>query len=289
MHNAFDKNSHRILILLALKTTFKPSDERYFREYGKIQANTTREKELQMRTSSETREGLTATFRSRWLAPAVLLAASLVLSGPGRISAGTIHTYADAVIEDPNGNGNFTQFNSATNGLDIRDFATDPLKPFETRSVILFSLAGLTPSSSLSTLTFNFDEVGLANNVGTVAINAFSSTSSTITTSDATVSTTNLGSYDAIALGLGSHTVSLSTSYVQSLISSGATYLGIRLQGTQENINTQLGSLETNSFFAAPTLTYSLQSVPEPSSLVLSATAATMGGIVVLRRRRSAA
>jgi hypothetical protein len=204
----------------------------------------------------------------------VLFAMILALFIPGRLQAGliTLNASSNADLSDTTGNGTFTTVNRldlATHGLYVTNFVGS-FPNFQDRAVILFNLAALPTNSQIQSLTFNFQETAFANAVGTVAVNGFSS-NGTITLADATASGSQLGTYDAIGLGLGNHSVTLSPSFLQSILGS-TPYLGIRLQGTQFSVNTSLGSIEQGAFFSAPTLTVSVTpavAAPEPASLIL--------------------
>jgi hypothetical protein len=216
-----------------------------------------------------------------------LLVSSLILLNPETLRADTINASADADLSDTTGNGTFDtidRLSLATHGLYITNFIGASTNPFEDRAVILFSLASIPANAQITGLSFNFDETGFANAVGTVAIDGYSS-NGTISLADATAASSQLGTYDALSLGLGDHSVTLSTSYLQSLLAGGASYLGIRLEGTQYSVNTQLGSIEQATFFTPPTLTVTLQSVPEPASIILLISGATLGAGLHLRRK----
>jgi hypothetical protein len=170
------------------------------------------------------------------------------------------------------GNGTFTTINRldlASHGLYVTNFVGS-VPNFQDRAVILFNLATVPTNSRIQSLTFNFEETSFANNVGTIAVNGFSS-NGTITLADATASGSQLGTYDVLSLGLGKHSVTLSPSFLQSILGTSP-YLGIRLQGTQFAVNTSLGSIEQGAFYLAPTLTVNVApavAAPEPASLIL--------------------
>ncbi len=107
-------------------------------------------------------------------------------------------------------------------------------------------------------------------------------TSGGVTLADATASASLLGSYDNVALGLFGHTISLSTSTFESLL-SGSSTIGLRFQGDTETVNTAVDSLR-GSFPPQPTLVINY-STPEPASIISALLAIVcLGGYCGVRR-----
>jgi hypothetical protein len=208
----------------------------------------------------------------RRLGAIVMLAGGLAAPPALRADVVVLNASSDADLSDTTGGGTFTvidRLDLATHGLYVTQFDNGPAPNFEDRAAILFSLASLPTNATITSLTLTFRETAFANAVGIVAVNGYAS-GGTIGLADATASANSLGSYDAIALSTGTHTVTLGTSFLQSLLGHSG-FLGLRLQGTQYSVNTSLGSIEQSTSFTPPslTVTFTPAVAPEPSSVAL--------------------
>ena len=103
----------------------------------------------------------------------------------------------------------------------------------------------------------------------------------------ATASASALGSYDSVAVGLGSHTVSLSTATFQSLFNASH-IVGLRLQADAETVNTSVGSSRFPGGSETPELIINFTTTPEPATLTqaLIFTALVSGSAWWYRRRQ---
>jgi hypothetical protein len=206
---------------------------------------------------------------------ALIAFAILTVSVATPTRAGTLDVGAgaDANVYDNTGTGVFTQVVSASNGLDIRDFAG--VSPdFEHRAVIQFGQFTLPANVVVTGVTFNFDASSITDQQSRIVnIEGYNSVAP-ISTADATAPATLLGSYDNFALGLGNHSVDLrpaAIALIQSLSGSQNPVLGLRLQGDAYGVNTTIYSIEQAGSLGVtpPSLTITFSSVPEPSSIVL--------------------
>jgi hypothetical protein len=207
------------------------------------------------------------------LAIAVLIASTSGIAMPeaSRADSLTVAATIDANIYDNTGTGVFTQVVSATNGLDIRDFAgADP--NFEHRAIVYFNQFQIPTNVIVTGVFLNFDAASITQQQSEI-VNILGYTGGgSITTGDATASATMLTSYDNFALGLGQHSLDLGSagiSLAQSLSGSNSP-LALRLQGDAFGVNTQISSIEQAGLGTPPSLTITYTSaVPEPASLVL--------------------
>jgi hypothetical protein len=122
-----------------------------------------------------------------------------------------------------------------------------------TKGVIDYSLAGI-PARALASASFSFQETSTTGSSSAVSLYAYSR-SGPITSADAAIAGTLIGSYSPASLGLGNHSVSLNSdglAIIQSLLGSNQD-LGLLVVPTGST-NTQFGSLEQSPGFAAPTL-----------------------------------
>ncbi|MFO0888923.1 MAG: hypothetical protein U0790_07210 [Isosphaeraceae bacterium] len=226
----------------------------------------------------------------------VFLALALTALPTARSWAGTltVNAASDAVAVDDTGTGVFTSITSASGGLDIRNFASQSPN-FERRSIVYFSTFTLPTNVTITSVILNYGVAGLNQDISDV-VNVFGfQGGSSITTSDATSAATSLPSFHPWPQGLGNQTLDLGSagiSLVQTL-SGSSSPLALRFQGASWGVNTLLYSIENNGFgsFNSPSLTItfeSLSTVPEPSSIVLSAVGLSMIGLVcVFSRARS--
>ena len=146
------------------------------------------------------------------------------------------------------------------------DLTTTPKYATVTAATLTFNVSGLTSPSSNGVTTY--PTVGLFEYAGDDAIEVSDATqmSGPVVTQQVT--------------GLGSYTVSLPLSELQSLVSSGATALGLLAYQEQTNLQTQIA--DGAPYAAAPYLQVSY-TVPEPATIGLAAAA----GFLMLRRRAS--
>ncbi len=221
------------------------------------------------------------------LATAFVLLACGVLSPAVEAGSLTFTATSNGYAESPNGNGDYTSLASDPAGnLVVRQF------PGAVQDVALmtFDLSSLPANATITGVAFEFYESVETGNSGTVVgIDGYSTTSSAVMLGDATAAGTQLGQYDNVSLGVGVHSVSLSSSDLLGLVSSGG-LVGIRLQGVQDNVNTAISSIYAGTHFAGqipPQLVVTF-SVPEPSAAMMLGTSAVAGffGFAGLRRTR---
>ena len=189
---------------------------------------------------------------------------------------------ADASAIDTGANGSFNTLATTSNTLSIRKFATISQSPFEERSLAEFNLTNLPAGAMINDVAFRFYERGFANSNTRVDIFGYHGNGST-TLADATASAALLGSYDPVAIGLGDHSIALSTTAFVGLLSSSQ-MIGLRFQGI-ESTNTQMDSLEGGTAFGTvvPTISVNFTVVPEPGAVGLLG----IGLAAALARRRS--
>jgi hypothetical protein len=231
--------------------------------------------------------GLSMTMAGLGLA-LVVVASSAASARGGQVTlSGTV----DGYIQDPTGGGDFTALFtnlSGTQGLPIINLAG---LAAQDRSIVEFQNALLPANALIQSVTFSFQDLGTSNNVHDVDVLAYSA-NGTITLADATTAATLVDTY--VSFGSTSvRTESLTASVFQSLLGQGD-YFALRLEGKEFGVNTGITSIEQGNFFPGllipPSLTinYTLQSVPEPSSLVLGFVSTVSLAGLILGRRRSA-
>jgi len=203
--------------------------------------------------------------------------------------AGSLNVIAtiDDNIYDNTGTGTFTQVVSASNGLDIRNFA-GASPNFEHRAVIEFLQFTLPANVTVTSVLFNFDAKVVTNQQSPI-VGVFGYTGTgLISTADATAAATQLTTYDNSALGLGQHSIDLGAagiSLIESL-SGSPQPLAIRLQGIAFGVNTEIYSIEEAAFptITPPSVTINYSSVPEPSSVALLGVAGLVLATYFVRR-----
>src|SRR5687768_12728076 len=121
-----------------------------------------------------------------------------------------------------------------------------------TRAVIEFPTTALPSNAVIQSLSFDFEQVSHANQTSVVNIMGFAD-NGTITGADATAAATQMGSYSAVALGLGDHSVTLTPATLQSLVGTGQ-HLALRLQSGSADTNTSIASIQDAAFWTPPTL-----------------------------------
>jgi hypothetical protein len=163
-----------------------------------------------------------------------------------------------------------------TEGLPIVNLAGYALPQFayEDRSVVEFQNTAFPANALIQSVTFNFQDLGTSNNVHDVGVYVYPG-SGLITLADATIPATQAGTHNDGAVGERSQ--SLDSSVFQSMLGQSS-YFALRLQGLELGVNTVITSIEEPGFsnlFTPPSLTigYTLQSVPEPSTLLLACVA----------------
>ena len=128
-----------------------------------------------------------------------------------------------------------------------------------TKSVLDYSLAALPVNASVAAATLNFYETSYANSSGLVSIYAYSR-SGAITSTDANIAGTLIGSYSSVNLGTGNHSIALNAAgldIIQYLLGTNHD-LGLKLVAASGDTNTQFASLESPSGFSAPVLSLTL-------------------------------
>ncbi len=205
-----------------------------------------------------------------------LAAASVILAG----AFGAWGTEANAATTTLNGvrdanitGGTVNALSPFSYGLVINVFDN-------TRAVIEFDTSPLPATAIIDALTFNFREVAVANFTSTVNVLGYPRTGA-ITPADATAFATQIGSYSAVSLGLGNHSIGLTTSILQSVVGTPQ-HMGLRLQSGSSDTNTSIGSLEQATFTTPPTLGVTYHLVPEPVSFA----ALALGSLALFVRRR---
>jgi hypothetical protein len=230
----------------------------------------------------------------RGLAPVTTIAAmglALFVASASSARAGqmTLSASVDGYINDPTGTGAFTNLFtnlSGTQGLPIVNLFG---VAYQDRSIVEFQNT-LPTNALIQSVTLSFQDLGTSNNVHDVDVLAYLA-NGTITLADATTAATLVDTY--VSVGSPSvRTESLNASAFQSLLGSGD-YFALRFEGKEVDVNTGITSIEQGNFFPGllipPSLTinYTLQSVPEPSSLVLGCVSAVwLMGLIRGRRRR---
>jgi hypothetical protein len=125
-------------------------------------------------------------------------------------------------------------YNTGSYGLVVNVFDN-------TRSVIEFSPASIPAGATVDALTFNFYEAMYANSSCLVNLYGFADNGG-ISAADATATATLLGSYSAVSLGPGSHSLGLTTSALQSVVGTSQ-FFALRLQSGSSDTNTSIRSL----------------------------------------------
>jgi len=188
--------------------------------------------------------------------------------------AGSLNVIAtiDNNIYDNTGSGTFTQVVSASNGLQIANFA-GASPNYEHRAVIEFLQFTLPANVVVTSVLFNFDALAVTNQQSRiVGVYGYAGTGS-ISTADATAAATQLTTYDNFALGLGQQSIDLGAAGISLInsLSGSPLPLAIRLQGIAFGVNTEIYSIEQTAFptITPPSVTINFASVPEPSSVAL--------------------
>ena len=215
----------------------------------------------------------------------VLLTLALFAMVPRQTDAGSITLTAtsDAYAQSTTGNGVYNYLFSHVD-LPILNI------PGTVQDVALmtFDFSQLPRNMTITSISFAFTEAVVTTNPGTIVnIDAYT-TPNYVALGDANGPTTQVGSYDSVALGLGHHSVAVSAATLLGLVSSNGG-LGILLQGVVDT-TTAILSVEGAPIFQMPPpqLIINFASVPEPSTAVLLATASFVGLIAHGRRRRLA-
>jgi hypothetical protein len=198
---------------------------------------------------------------------AIFIVACALIPGGTRAATLTFTASSDANIT----NGVLNSFSTAAYGLVVNTFSG-------TVPVMEFNVASLPTNILVDAMTFNFYVTSYTGSTNPINIMAFLD-NGVITSSDASASATTLGTYNPVSLGLGVHSIGLSTSFLQS--HPGASYLALRLQSSTGSANTQIGSIEQQPGFAPLRLDITFHPVPEPAVTPLVA------AVLFFRRRRT--
>jgi hypothetical protein len=225
------------------------------------------------------------TGRSAW--GAGLWALAVMTISAGEVDAGILPLTAtsNATAESPTGNGTYSVlFTGNITDLVVRQFPST----VQDVALMLFDLTSVPKNVTITGVSFGFQEVVETTNLGRVVDIEGFTPSGPLSLADATSQGTLLGQYDNVALGLGVHSVALSTSGFLGVPTFGNS-IGIRLQGDVDGVNTAISSLFAATSFgqAPPQLFITFAPVPEPSSLSMIVTAGLVG-LIGYRWRRSA-
>jgi hypothetical protein len=228
---------------------------------------------------------LTAFYRIHGGFPAFTLAlftfAALAMSpAPAGAAVLTLTPAFDGEVQDVNRDGTFNSNSTTSLDLQVASFPT-----FEMRSVLEFSTSAIPVGATIDSVHFVFQTMGAASNPARIVSLTGYYGDGVISNSDATSVGLPLGSYDAVALGVGPQSVALDVTAFNVLRTTGATSIvGLRLQGA-DTINTTIASTEYSEFAVAPHLVVNYTPIPEPASVALLG----LGSLALLARRRARA
>jgi hypothetical protein len=185
--------------------------------------------------------------RANALVRSVMAALPLIgfLAVPARAGTLTVSAASDGNVLDDTGTGNFTSVVTASNGLDIRNFAGQTPN-FEHRAIEYFASFTLPTNVTITGVTLNYGVASVLEDPGQVVNVLGYAGGSLITTSDATASATLLNSYHPWPQGLGSQTLDLGSAGISLIksLSGSSSPLALRFQGVAFGVNTQLYSIE---------------------------------------------
>ncbi len=213
------------------------------------------------------------------LALSILLVLAALLTTPLIVKAtsSTIDVSVNGTVRDTNGDGTFDVLSSVLDnqlyGLVVRK-VTDPGFLMEDRTLLEFNISTFALGDTINLLSFHFQEAVSSSFSDNVNVFAYSANGS-LGIADATIGGTLLGSYNPTTLGLGEHSLSLDSSFLQSLIGT-SNFLGLRLQSSGGFVNTSLNSMEQAAQAAlsgfsiiSPHLDVDSTPVPEPATMLL--------------------
>jgi len=184
---------------------------------------------------------------------------------PGEFTASATR---DAVVEDENGDHQFTNLLEPARPDRLR-IAKGKWSPGESRVLLEFDLSGRTPANvGAASLEFFIDLV--ADSSAPVEIYGFAGDGS-LDLDDANRQGELLGAYDAGQLGIGAQSVVLNALAMSRLLTPGVTTIEIRLEASRALVDTAIDKVDPLFASSAPLLR--LTSVPEPTTLGLSAVA----------------
>jgi hypothetical protein len=212
--------------------------------------------------------------RHRLMAASIAFLLLFVMITSAKADSTSIDVSVNATAKDTNGDATFEALSSASDnelfGLVVRK-VLDPGFQLEDRPLLEFDISQFTLGEIINSVSFRFQEGAFTSSGSTVNVLGYSG-SGTLSISDATTASTLLGSYDPVTLGLGIHSLSLDSSYLQSLIGS-SNFLGLRLQSSGGLVNTSQTSMEQAAlsldFFISPHLDIDFTPVPEPTTILL--------------------
>ncbi|MEM6778669.1 MAG: hypothetical protein AAF670_13505 [Planctomycetota bacterium] len=187
-----------------------------------------------------------------------VILALAVVCGPAFAAPMSFLPVSESHIVDSDGNGTFESiFDDPAFALSIVRFDST----LEDRTVIEYDLSSIPAGSVVSgaRLDFRITAAPLAGS-GEVSIGGYAG-NGTIELTDATNPVQPLGSYDAMALGLGATTVNLDPSFFETQLLS-TDLIGLRLQAAVDQVNTSISQSTP-----APTLVLDVSAIPEPTPI----------------------
>ena len=169
----------------------------------------------------------------------------------------------DAVAQDQDFNGIFESGGEANNLNEIRrtDGVINQAYFFE------FDVSSVAANSIVTSAELLFTVFETPTSPGDIAIVAYEADGTLTLPDDGSGPALLVGSYDPVSLGRGTVSVELDASILGGFATTGG-FVGIRMQGLENEAFTIIRGRETTLIGIAPTLALNVTTVPEPSALL---------------------